>query len=46
MKRNDVNICDPRRGLVVFDLVLLFVQLPGSKQIVDGLVILRDPNQK
>lgn len=30
----------------MFDLMLLFIQLPGSEKIVDSLIILRDLNQQ
>jgi len=42
MEGNDVHVRDSRRGLVMFDLVLLLVQLSSSKKVVNGLVILRD----
>jgi hypothetical protein len=41
VKGDDINIRDPRRSLVMLDFVLLLVQLPGSKKIVDGLIVLR-----
>ena len=46
MKGDNVDIRDPRRGLVMLDLVLLLVQLSSSKKIVDGLIVLRDLSQQ
>ena len=43
MKRNDVHVSHSCRSLVVFDLVLLLVQLPSSEKVVDRLVILAMP---
>ena len=45
MEGNNIHVGDSRRSLVMFDLVLLLVQLPSSKQVVNGLVILRGLSQ-
>ena len=43
MQRHDVDICDPSRTRlgIVFNLMLLFVEIVFPEKIVDGFVILR-----